>query len=178
MAGNPAASKGEVPMDKKAKPRRASGAGAQTVKRSGHRPTKQRSRSSIGTARAAPVTTAQNITSAFAESGRTFEQVPVGIAHFGLDGRYLQANPALCTLLGYSEKELLSRTVLDVTMPEDRAEGEALQRNLIAGEIKAFSREKRYRCKNGTVRWCSVAVQLVRGPGGAPRYFVSVIDDI
>jgi diguanylate cyclase (GGDEF)-like protein/PAS domain S-box-containing protein len=109
---------------------------------------------------------------------RTLEHVPVGIAHFGLEGRYLHVNSALCTLLGYSERELLARTVFDVTMPEDRPEGESLQRDLIEGKIKAFTREKRYRCKNGTVRWCSVAVQLVRGPRGDPLHFVSVIDDI
>jgi diguanylate cyclase (GGDEF)-like protein/PAS domain S-box-containing protein len=106
------------------------------------------------------------------------EHVPVGIAYFGLDGRYLHVNPALCALLGYSEKELLSRTVFDVTLPEDRAEGELLQRDLITGEIGSFTREKRYRCKDGTVRWCSVAVRLVRGRHRRPEYFISVIDDI
>ncbi|HET9662770.1 MAG TPA: PAS domain S-box protein, partial [Burkholderiales bacterium] len=72
----------------------------------------------------------------------------------------------------------MSRTVFDVTLPEDRAEGEALQRDLIAGKSASFTREKRYGCKDGMVRWCSVAVQLVRDRRGRPDYFVSVIDDI
>ncbi|HET6492563.1 MAG TPA: PAS domain S-box protein, partial [Burkholderiales bacterium] len=94
--------------------------------------------------------------------------MPVGIAHIALDGRYLYVNSTLCNLLGYSEDELLARRIQDVTMPEDVAEGEALQHRLIAGKISVFTREKRYRCKSGTVRWCSVAVQLVRGGGGQP----------
>ena len=108
----------------------------------------------------------------------TFEKVPVGIAHFALDGRYLHVNSTLCALLGYSERELLSRRIQDVTLPEDVPEGEALQQQLIAGKISVFSREKRYRCKSGAIRWCSVAVQLVRGGGGRPEHFISVIDDI
>jgi diguanylate cyclase (GGDEF)-like protein/PAS domain S-box-containing protein len=108
----------------------------------------------------------------------TFAKVPVGIAHFALDGRYLHVNSTLCALLGYSERELLSRRIQDVTMPEDVPEGEALQRQLVAGKISVFTREKRYRCKSGAIRWCSVAVQLVRGGSGRPEHFISVIDDI
>ncbi|MBI4203737.1 MAG: PAS domain S-box protein, partial [Betaproteobacteria bacterium] len=45
---------------------------------------------------------------------QVFENVPVGIAHFALDGRYLHVNTALCGLLGYSERELLARRVQDI----------------------------------------------------------------
>ena len=107
-----------------------------------------------------------------------FNNVPVGIAHFGLDGRYLYVNPAICALLGYTERALLARRVRDVTVPEDVAEGDALKRRLVAGKITEFTREKRYLCKDGTLRWCSVAVRLVRTAHGRPSHFVSVIDDI
>ena len=38
----------------------------------------------------------------------------------GLDGRWLKVPPTLCSLLGYTESELLSRTLEDVTAPDDR----------------------------------------------------------
>jgi len=113
-----------------------------------------------------------------ADDRHPYKHVPVGIAHFRPDGRYLYVNPAFCRLLGYSARELLARRVQDVTVAEDMAEGEALQRSLIAGSVAEFNREKRYRCKDGAIRWCSVAVRLVEGRGGAPEYFISVIDDI
>lgn len=165
-------------MDRKAKARRATGAGAGTLKRRvRHRIKKAPTDPSNGGTRATkPAGRAGTRVPNTASAG--LEHVPVGIAHLGLDGRYIHANPALCALLGYSRRELLSRTVHDVTLPEDRAEGEALQRDLIAGRIGSFTREKRYRCKDGTVRWCSVAVQLVRGEHQRPQYFISVIDDI
>ena len=106
-----------------------------------------------------------------------FGNVPVGIAHFALDGRYLYVNPAFCELVGYTASELLARRVQDLTLPEDVPEGETLQRNLAAGKISGFNREKRYCCKDGTIRWCSVAVRLVESKGAA-KYFISVIDDI
>ncbi|MBI4205676.1 MAG: PAS domain S-box protein, partial [Betaproteobacteria bacterium] len=87
-------------------------------------------------------------------------------------------NTALCGLLGYSERELLARRVQDITVAEDVPDSEELQRRLIAGEISLFTREKRYRCRNGAIRWCSVAVQLVRAASGQPQHFISVIDDI
>lgn len=154
-------------MDKTTKARRAS--------KADRRPRKRHKRPSVvsrgvSTSHAAPRTSAA--------TREAFRNVPVGIAHFAPDGRYLYVNPAFCALLGYSEKELLARKVQDVTMPEDVPEGEALQRALIARKLAEFSREKRYRCKNGTIRWCSVAVQLVRTPRGQPKYFLSLIDDI
>jgi diguanylate cyclase (GGDEF)-like protein/PAS domain S-box-containing protein len=165
-------------MEKKGKSGRASGTRARAVKRESHSGTGGRSRSRTRRGRMPPRAAKSRNATALPDAQRSLEHVPVGIAHFGLDGRYLHANLALCTLLGFSERELLAKTVFDVTMPEDRTEGESLQQALVRGKIKAFTREKRYRCKNGTVRWCSVAVQLVRGPQGDPRYFVSVIDDI
>ncbi len=49
----------------------------------------------------------------------TFEQAAVGVAHVGLDGRWLRVNARLCAMLGYTEAELLSRTFQEVTHPDD-----------------------------------------------------------
>ena len=35
-----------------------------------------------------------------------FENVPVGVALMGAYGRYVEVNPAFCTMTGYSEAEL------------------------------------------------------------------------
>ena len=49
----------------------------------------------------------------------TFEQAAVGIAHVGLEGRWLRANPKLCEILGYAHDELLQLTFQDITYAED-----------------------------------------------------------
>ncbi len=40
----------------------------------------------------------------------TFDQAAVGIAHVGLDGKWLCLNDKLCIILGYSQEELLKTT--------------------------------------------------------------------
>src|SRR6185436_13312376 len=38
--------------------------------------------------------------------GLTFEAAPFGIAHVGLDGRWLRVNQRLCDLLGYTAEQI------------------------------------------------------------------------
>jgi PAS domain-containing protein len=44
-----------------------------------------------------------------------FEQVAVGLAHVGLDGRWLMVNQRLCDIVGYTQGELLSTTFKAIT---------------------------------------------------------------
>jgi diguanylate cyclase (GGDEF)-like protein/PAS domain S-box-containing protein len=107
-----------------------------------------------------------------------FDNVPVGIALVSLDGRYLEINAAFCGLLGYTRRELLRLRIQDVTLPDDMAAGERLIERALSGELSVFSWEKRYRLKDGGLRWCDVTVQLVRDAGGNPRHFITVADEI
>jgi PAS domain S-box-containing protein len=50
-----------------------------------------------------------------------FEQVPDGIFLADAAGRYIDVNPAGCRLLGLSRSEVLSRSIGDVILPEERA---------------------------------------------------------
>lgn len=49
-----------------------------------------------------------------------FTQVVLGVFCLSLDGAILRVNPRLCQLIGYSEQELLSMTVWQLSAPEDR----------------------------------------------------------
>ena len=48
-----------------------------------------------------------------------FTHSQVGMALVGLHGHWLEVNPALCRILGYSRGELLSTTFQALTHPED-----------------------------------------------------------
>src|SRR6202045_1322413 len=48
-----------------------------------------------------------------------FEEAPLGMGVVGLDERFVQANTALCHMVGYSEDELKERTPYDITYPDD-----------------------------------------------------------
>jgi diguanylate cyclase (GGDEF)-like protein/PAS domain S-box-containing protein len=108
----------------------------------------------------------------------TFDQAAVGIAHVALDGHWLRVNQKLCEIIGYPEHELLQLTFLQVTYPEDKGLEQESIRQLLANEIWHFSLEKRYVRKDGDVIWINLTVSLVRDDLGAPKYFISVIEDV
>jgi PAS domain S-box-containing protein len=109
---------------------------------------------------------------------RTFELADSGLAHVGLDGRFLRVNPRLCELLGYTEAELVGRRVKDISHPDDRDAADGPRARLYAGEIDSVRLEKRYRRKNGEIVWLSLAIALERDASGRPLYAVSVLHDI
>ncbi|CAM3437164.1 PAS domain S-box protein [Deinococcus deserti] len=107
------------------------------------------------------------------------EYAAVGVARVLPDGRWLDINPAGEALLGYTREELLGRTLLDVTHPDDRGpEGTRPFRRLVAGEVDAFSQEKRYVRKDGQLVWTKVTVSAVRDEAGATQYVVAILNDI
>lgn len=108
----------------------------------------------------------------------TFEQAAVGIALVAPDGRWLRVNQKLCAIVGYPREELLARTFQDLTHPDDLAADLGYVRQVLAGELSAYSMEKRYFRKDGAIVWVNLTVALVRTDSGAPDYFVSVIEDI
>ncbi len=108
----------------------------------------------------------------------TFELAASGIAHVGLDGRFMRVNRQLCGILRYREDELIGRSVKDISHPQDRDLTDAHRALVRAGERASVRFEKRYLRKDGSVVWVSLGVALVRGADGAPLYEIAMFDDI
>jgi PAS domain S-box-containing protein len=108
----------------------------------------------------------------------TFDRAAVGIAHTSLQGRWLRCNQQLCTLLGYSRDELSTRTVQDLTHPDDLAATLACYHHLLAGEQDAEELDKRYIRKDGMVLWAHLTISLVRTAGRRPDYFITTVQDM
>jgi PAS domain S-box-containing protein len=107
-----------------------------------------------------------------------FFQAAVGIAQTGIDGHWLLLNDRLCEILGYPRDELLEKTFIDITHPDDREQSLAGREKLLAGEISSWSSDKRFIRKNGVTVWARLFLSLVRDEHNEPQYFVSVIEDI
>jgi PAS domain S-box-containing protein len=108
----------------------------------------------------------------------TFEQAAVGIAHIDSQGRFLRVNQKFCELIGYSNDEILTKSISEITHPDDIHMEQELIDRLITGTDRMYVMEKRYIRKDGEVIWASLSVSLVRGAAGEPRYLIKVIDDI
>ena len=108
----------------------------------------------------------------------TFENAAVGVAHVGLDGGWLIVNDKLCSILGYSREELTCKTFQEVTYAEDVAIDLAHVSEMLEGNIKTYSMDKRYLRKDGQLIWAGLTVSLQRGSNGEPLYFISIVRDI
>jgi PAS domain S-box-containing protein len=93
-------------------------------------------------------------------------------------GRFLRANAAMCRFVGHSEADLLSRTVFDITHPDDRDEDRESLRNLDAGSLPVFDKEKRYIRKDGHAVWARVTANTVCNEAGQSVRNTAVIQDI
>ena len=102
----------------------------------------------------------------------------VMVTHVGLDGRWMKVPPTLCELLGYSEEELLSRDLKDVTHPDDFEADSSQHQRMVRGEIKSFDLEKRYVHKNGKTIWVYLNCSVVEDRDGKPVHFLFYIRDI
>jgi diguanylate cyclase (GGDEF)-like protein/PAS domain S-box-containing protein len=92
-----------------------------------------------------------------------FNQAAVGIAVARLDGTFVQVNQTYCSMLGYSEEELVGHRYFGVLHPEERPRGaEGMKTMQVTGESFLPPMEMRHIRKDGSVLWALVAVALVR----------------
>ncbi|MCU7491461.1 MAG: PAS domain S-box protein [Ignavibacteria bacterium] len=108
----------------------------------------------------------------------TFDQAAVGLAHVSLVGDWLRVNEKLSNILGYSPAELLGMNCLKMTHPDDLPEDARNIDLLLKYKTKTYTIEKRYQHKNGQYVWCQLTRSLVEESPEAPKYFLSVIQDI
>ncbi len=108
----------------------------------------------------------------------TFNQAAIGIIQTDLQGNFLNVNPKFCQIIGYSRSELLTKSIENITPPDDWENSYQLFTQLLAGEVSTFFREQRYVCKNGSPVWTSSTASLVYLPNGTPHYAVGIIEDI
>lgn len=106
------------------------------------------------------------------------EWSPIGMGIRALEGHWLAVNRALCTLVGHSEEELRGLSFHEISHPEDVEPEVVMAEEMLAGRREGYSREKRYLHSDGHVVWALLAVTLVRGQDGTPRFFITQMKDI
>lgn len=107
-----------------------------------------------------------------------FEEAPIGVALVGTDGRFLRVNNVLCEMVGYSREELAGLTFQAITHPDDLDTDLALMHKLARGEIPRYQLGKRYVRKDGGLVDIILSASVVRGPDGAPLYYIAQIEDV
>lgn len=107
-----------------------------------------------------------------------FNDAAIGMALVAPNGRMLRVNRALCDLVGYSKKELLSTDFQSITHPDDLDTDLQYLNEVLQGRRNSYRMEKRYIHRSGEVVWTLLNVSVIRSEEGGVRFFVSQIQDI
>jgi two-component system, LuxR family, sensor kinase FixL len=109
-----------------------------------------------------------------------FKRAPVGMATLsavqGINSRYLSVNQSLCNMLGYTESELLGKSVREVTPRDEIEHTERQFRQVIAG-AEAIKYEKRFIHKDGSTVHALVNLNAITDRHGRPQLIISQILD-
>jgi PAS domain S-box-containing protein len=107
-----------------------------------------------------------------------FEASAVGIALTDESRRFVTANEAFQTMVGYTEEELRELGPVDITHEDDRQETKELLDELLAGQRPEYHVEKRYRRKDGKVIWVRVSTAQAPDSESRVRGVPTIIEDI
>jgi PAS domain S-box-containing protein len=108
----------------------------------------------------------------------TFNQAAVGMCQVSPDGTLLMVNHKLAEILGCSKEELIGRRFHEFTHPDDLGNNVEKFDAMLAGQISAYTLEKRYLRPDGMQTWAQVTASLVRDELGDPKYIITLVEDI
>ncbi len=104
-----------------------------------------------------------------------FDRAAIAIARVDLEGRVMEANPALYRMFGRAEGSLAGTSFEELVHPDDR---DALHLGrLAAGEATEQQIEMRYPTGGPAHMWGNTIASAVRGPDGQPRFLIVMVED-
>ncbi|MBU6229042.1 MAG: EAL domain-containing protein [Cyanobacteria bacterium REEB459] len=107
-----------------------------------------------------------------------FEQVQVGACQITLDGYLLDANLALCRILGYEWSELVGKSLGEITHPDDGSQLWQNYHHLQTAQINSLTLEHRYLHRDGRCLWVTLTLDVIRNCQGEPMFVVGICQDI
>jgi PAS domain S-box-containing protein len=113
-----------------------------------------------------------------AQFKQAFEHSLVGMALISPQGKWERVNRSLCQMLGYTEHEMKSLTIQDLTHPDDLKGSQTILEDLALGRIEEVKYEKRYLHKDGRAIWVVIAATMLYDSAGKALHYVSQIEDI
>jgi PAS domain S-box-containing protein len=91
---------------------------------------------------------------------------------------FLEVNDQVCRILGYERSELLHKTWVELTHPDDLAADVSHFNRVLAGEYDGYSIDKRFIHKDGDVIYATISTNCLRRADGSIDCFVALLQDI
>lgn len=108
----------------------------------------------------------------------TFESSAIGMGLLDSFGNWIKVNRSLCTMLGYSQEELLTLSFQEITHPDDLFEDLDKAKKLFNREIESYNLEKRYLTKSGKIIWINLIASAVWDDQGQFKHFIAQMEEI
>jgi PAS domain S-box-containing protein len=103
-----------------------------------------------------------------------WDSAEIGLALVNQDGKFLRVNPKFCTMLEYTEGELLDKTFHSVTHPDDLTADINAAKEVSDGKRDSYIMFKRYIPKTGDcIIWAKLHVEPIKQQDGNFLYFLS-----
>ena len=114
------------------------------------------------------------------ESRERFEkivsQAATGVVEMDVAGNITLVNQKFCTMLGYTEDELLGTWIIDITAPDSVQKTLAAVESIVA-EGRGRAVEKHYRRKDGSLMSATSSVNALRNAAGETHGLVAIVLD-
>ena len=107
-----------------------------------------------------------------------FEKAGIGIGITDHRGNFIDVNPAMANIIGYSRAQLLKMNFIQITHPEDVDKSKSFFAELSAGKRESYWLEKRYVKRDGRTIWIHLTVSCQRTEEGLPEFCISMVEDV
>jgi PAS domain S-box-containing protein len=107
-----------------------------------------------------------------------YEQTGVGMIVSHVNTTVLKCNQATATILGYTSEELIGKSVVDISLPDDQPEQRPMVAELMAGKRKLLQVTKKMLHKKGHVVWINLTLSFLKLEKDEDPSLVGVFTDI
>ena len=107
-----------------------------------------------------------------------FKYSSIGMALVSAEGKWLKVNQKLCDIVGYKEEEMLQKTFMEMTHPDDLEMELSHIKKTSTEAFENIQREKRYFHKKGHIIWVLVNISILKNPDGTSSHFITQVQDI
>lgn len=105
-----------------------------------------------------------------------FDDATHGIAMVDPDGDFIIFNHRTAEMLGYTEDELKSMNLFEITHPEDIGVCKGKFNTLLSGGLNSYRIEKRYLKKDGSYLWADISVKPILKDGKIDSILGIIVD--
>lgn len=107
-----------------------------------------------------------------------FDKSPIGVEIVDNNFKIIEVNEMFSNMVKYPKEELIGKTFMEITHPDDINMDVELATKMLHKEIPEYRIEKRYITKDGKTIWALLNVKAIWSPDGELSYYIPTVIDI